>query len=142
MARFHLYWVRTRQQWDDGFVVARTSRAAACYVRDENFVFDTAWAEAERLSTLPDHMQAPAAAVSSTSEDPRHVHWASPEVLSACGITIVHAASPRVFLWHDRLFTEGLLDYVRRQEVVSASDTDPVFDSMSTPGVDHIVGRA
>jgi len=116
MTRFHLFWVRTAGQWDDGFVVARTARAAATYVREEKFVFDRAWSSAERFGPLPDQLQEPAAAVGSTDDDPRHVFWASPEVLRACGVIVVHPVSPRVFFWKDRLLTEGVLDYIQAQQ--------------------------
>lgn len=117
MARpFRLFWVYTVEQFDDGFVVARTKRSAAAFVAAENFMAATAgWAAAESIARLPEAFQQPDQAVGSTQEDPRVVHWASPEVLAACGIATVHAQSPRVFFRQNRLFTEGLLDYFRRK---------------------------
>jgi hypothetical protein len=72
----------------------RTARAAACFVCDENIIFEAAWAGAEWIATLPDHLQDPSVAVGSTDDDPRHAHWAAPEVLRACQIEIVHETSP------------------------------------------------
>jgi hypothetical protein len=115
VSKFHLYWVRTDEQFDDAFAVARTARAAACHVREEAMAGDAKWAEAKRIATLPDHLQDPSVAVGSTEEDPRIAHWASEAVLEACGVKVVHAKSPRVFFWNNRLFTEGVFDYLREQ---------------------------
>lgn len=142
MARFHLFWVRTKHHWDDGFVVARTARAAARFVRDENFALDNEWATAERLTALPDHMQSPDAAVASTPDEPRHVDWASPEVLSACGVIVIHTASPRVFLWQQTILTEGLLDYLRRPDVLMDPDGYPPFGSPTTADDGKVTGCA
>lgn len=143
MAHFHLFWVRTLHQWDDGFVVARSARAAACFVRDENFVFDSNWATAERLTTLPDHLQSAEAALAVEPDEPRHVDWASPEVLAACGVTVVHPDSPRVFLWHETLLTEGVLEYLRHRHLVEALDAYAAVESTIPVGDDdEIAGRA
>jgi hypothetical protein len=115
-----LYWVRTRGQWDDGFVVARTSRAAATFVRNEALSPVADWASAERIAALPDHLQDPSIAVSSEKEDPRKANWASPAILKACEVRTVHAKSPRVFFRDDRLFTEGVLDYIRETYATEA----------------------
>ena len=74
--------------------------------------------------------------------EPRHVDWASPEVLSACGVIVVHAASPRVFLWDANLLTEGLLDYLRRPDVLSEPDADLPFGSTTAVDDDEGGGRA
>jgi hypothetical protein len=115
VARFSLFWVKTRGQWDDGFVVAKTARAAASFVRNEAMSPSADWASAERIVVLPEHLQDPTVAVSWEAADPRNADWASPTVLKACEIKIVHAKSPRVFFRDDRLFTEGVFDYLREQ---------------------------
>jgi hypothetical protein len=129
VARFSLYWVRTRGQWDDGFVVAKTSRAAATFVRNEAMSPVADWASAERITALPDHLQDPSIAVSFEKEDPKNANWASPAVLKACGVKTVHAKSPRVFFRDDRLFTEGILDYLR--ETYDAGAVPEVFRNRS-----------
>jgi hypothetical protein len=129
VARFSLYWVRTRGQWDDGFVVAKTSRAAATFVRNEAMSPVRDWASAERIAALPEHLQDPSVAVASEDDDPRTVFWASPTVLKACDVKVVHAKSPRVFFRDERLFTEGVLDYLR--EAYGSTSIPEVFKNRS-----------
>jgi len=63
-------------------------------------------------------------------------------VLSACGITLVHPESPRVFFWNERLFTEGVLDYLRRRHLVSDSDANPTVSPSVATADDDVLGQA
>jgi len=74
---------------------------------------DPDWAEAERIATIPERSQASALAAMTEDGERRTADWASQGVLAACGVKVVHSKSPRVFFRENRLFTEGIFDYLR-----------------------------
>lgn len=108
-APFKLFWVSTPDQFDDGFVVARTGLAARKFVADG----EKDWALAEKICVLSPDFQNPEAVFHFVEEDPPSAGWASPRLLAACGIEIIHKTSPRVFVRGRRLFTEGIYEWMR-----------------------------
>ncbi len=98
-----LYWCSTDDHSEDWFVVAPTARGARRFVAGAEG-FEIGEVDAERVAAVPAGVH--------EGEPPG---WPSPEVITACGGTFLRTRSPRVVVFGDRQYAEGLFDALIEQ---------------------------